>query len=447
MSSDFTDRLQQAKFRNVPFGVLSASGEFGRRLALHEYPFRDRPYAEDLGRATRRIHLRGFLVEDSLIYGGGDVIAQRDRMIAAAETEGPGTLIHPTLGSLQVSCGRFMVEEGVEEGLRYFAIGFSFLESGARQFPSVTSDTGFQLGTAADAMDIAAAQRYALSAAAPLRLGTAVIGQVGATAAGWLAIGTALARDATTLFRLVSGLSGNFGRYFSGRNAGAFGIAVTAPRGASTGSLIVLGATFRATIAAAGAALAGAAATGNAAAIAAAAQAYAASLLAAAADPADGVRLTAALAAFAPDQPTSSTALGSAMAAIQTATGAVCRRAAIAALARAARFYQPSSADDAIVVRNQVVGVIEQEITIAGDAGEDDVFNALIGLRTGVATDLNARGAALPPLRQFELAGSLPSLTLALRLYRNAGRSDELVSEAAPVHPLFMPRRFKALAS
>jgi prophage DNA circulation protein len=80
--SEWTDRLLPASFRGVPFAVRSASGRFGRRQAVHEYPFRDTVWVEDLGRNARRLTIDGFLIENSLVYGGGDVILQKDRMIA-----------------------------------------------------------------------------------------------------------------------------------------------------------------------------------------------------------------------------------------------------------------------------------------------------------------------------------------------------------------------------
>ena len=46
--------LNQASFRGVPFAVYGGDARFGRRLALHEYPGRDKPYIEDMGRSTRR---------------------------------------------------------------------------------------------------------------------------------------------------------------------------------------------------------------------------------------------------------------------------------------------------------------------------------------------------------------------------------------------------------
>ena len=45
-----------AKFRNARFHVESAVRESGRRIVSHEFPKRDVPYAEDMGRRAARVH-------------------------------------------------------------------------------------------------------------------------------------------------------------------------------------------------------------------------------------------------------------------------------------------------------------------------------------------------------------------------------------------------------
>ncbi|HAW0191952.1 TPA: DNA circularization protein, partial [Escherichia coli] len=91
---NWRDNLYDASFRGVPFSVESDEGSFGRRVQVHEYPNRDKPYTEDLGRATRRLTINAYLV-------GDDYAEQRDRLITAIETAGPGTLIHPQFGEMQ----------------------------------------------------------------------------------------------------------------------------------------------------------------------------------------------------------------------------------------------------------------------------------------------------------------------------------------------------------
>lgn len=231
----FTDQLQPASFRGVPFAVTLGDGRFGRRLAAHEYPFRDKPWAEDLGRRARKIGLQGFLVEDSRIYGGGSVIDQRERLIAAAETEGPGTLVHPSLGRLTVSVAELGIVERWDQG-RYFELQFSLIESGDRLFPAIVTATGPAVLGAADAADAACGATFADRIGVDLKLGAATVGQAVSQVAFWTRQATRLADDATNLYNMVGRLKGNFGRYFGGRNYGGF-TGVTATIGGVTGTV------------------------------------------------------------------------------------------------------------------------------------------------------------------------------------------------------------------
>lgn len=177
-----------------------------------------------------------------------------------------------------------------------------------------------------------------------------------------------------------------------------------------------------------------------------AAQALAASLLASCVNPADGVRLMASLASFVPNTVIPLSAQGTAMQTMQNATADLCRRAAVVAMARASINYQPSSYNDALTVRTQICDMLDDEILIAGDKGQDATFNALRALRVAVVQDLTARGADLASIKTFSFKACLPAPVLAMRLYADASRADELVTQANPVHPLFMPTSFQALA-
>jgi prophage DNA circulation protein len=109
--------------------------------------------------------------------------------------------------------------------------------------------------------------------------------------------------------------------------------------------------------------------------------------------------------------------------------------------------YQPSSAADAAQVRTMVASALQAEIDSAGDSGDDAVYTALKALRAAVVEDLNTRAAQLPTLMTVRTQAPVPSLVLAYRLYGDASRSDELIAEAAPVHPAFMPTIIKVLSS
>lgn len=181
--------------------------------------------------------------------------------------------------------------------------------------------------------------------------------------------------------------------------------------------------------------------------LAASAQVAALSVLASCVSPRDAIRLLSELATFRPNAPTSDSAIGVSQATMQSACGDVFRRAALTMLARASSVYQPASYDDAVSVRDSVTMLIDAEITVAGDQGEDATYQALRSLRQAVIADLAARGASLAPIESFELNAPLPALTLAHQLYQDAGRADELAQQANPRHPAFMPTRFKALAN
>ena len=46
---DWFEHIHPASFRGVPFAVVSAEGVFGRRRAVHEYPYRNTARVEDRG--------------------------------------------------------------------------------------------------------------------------------------------------------------------------------------------------------------------------------------------------------------------------------------------------------------------------------------------------------------------------------------------------------------
>ena len=95
---------------------------------MHEYPLRDLPYADDLGRRAREFQVNGYVV-------GENYLQERDALIEALEAYGPGELIHPKYGMLNVVVvGRVSIRESHSEGgIARFAI--TFAEAGENTFP------------------------------------------------------------------------------------------------------------------------------------------------------------------------------------------------------------------------------------------------------------------------------------------------------------------------
>lgn len=139
----FQSSLLPASFRGAPFGVLDNRIAVGRRGEVHEYPFRDTPYTEDLGRRARRVQFTAFLI-------GDDVAAKAQRLLAALQEKGPGQLVHPLFGarSMQVDQPCEMTERW-DKG-RYVEFQLSFVEPGEPLYPTDGADTQADVKRAAD---------------------------------------------------------------------------------------------------------------------------------------------------------------------------------------------------------------------------------------------------------------------------------------------------------
>lgn len=133
--SDWTDQLQPASWRGVPFQVIVEGGTYGRRFAVHVYPNRDTPWPEDMGRAPRRPVLAGYLI-------GDDALQQLKAMIAAAEAPGSGTLILPTQGAMTAVLVEPLKVTNRWDSQRVIELEFSFLEAGLQVYPDSAASTG-----------------------------------------------------------------------------------------------------------------------------------------------------------------------------------------------------------------------------------------------------------------------------------------------------------------
>lgn len=139
--------LVDASFRGVGFQVNETEAPIaGRRLAVHEYPGRDEPFVEDLGRRTKKWSIEAFVI-------GDNYATVRDRLIDACDMPGAGELVHPYLGSLQVACEGCDLMERTREG-RMARFSLSFVEAGANQYP--TSRVNTQDNVTSSANDAAA---------------------------------------------------------------------------------------------------------------------------------------------------------------------------------------------------------------------------------------------------------------------------------------------------
>ncbi|KKZ18120.1 hypothetical protein AAY84_12270 [Serratia marcescens] len=430
----WAEHLRPASFRGVPFGVVQGEGVFGRRQAVHEYPYRDKAWIEDMGRATRRFTIRGFLLQSSGLYTAPDVMTQRDSLVAACETGSVGTLVHPTFGDLTVS----IPESGlrITEGLagRVFEFTLTVIESGLRVFAITSSaDAASTVQTSWLALAAKTAGTFIGEIHGTINFFTGTMRTLQNTAAFWERSVTSTMNAATNL---GNSLHSTFGRERFGRyNHGSFNDATHYEQ--QTHAVMATTTQNRAAIEQSLTTLTQAQTPED----------YAAATLtvinllgSAVTSPPDRVNMMEKLSLFTDPlyHPPGGEKIAS-----DTAVRFFTTLSA-GAMANAAADVPLRSYDDAINLMGRVCDTLDGAILAAGDNSEDEVYEALLTLREDTVALLQSRGASLAPMVTESLSANLPSLNLANRFYQDVARADDLVDEANPIHPAFMPRKFKA---
>lgn len=440
--------ISKASYGGIPFAVRSDRTSLGRRYAIHEYPFREHGWLEDTGKKLTRLTISGFLVENSLIYGGGPVKDQRAKFVilCCAQNAPPQTLVHPTFGTIP---NMLCVNIEFEEDLSATEIGvtFTFMFAGLRQYPAATVTTAAASINNAPLTGIAALLNFVQSTAAAIQAGAAIVQQAVSTAVGWYQFAVTAVNDVKSVIGSVSTLSGNFGRLFGGANNGYAGANVRALPSVTATDLLSQATANRSLVMAAGAVLQAAAENpSDSTDLGIAVQGLISVLASVAADPADAVSMISAMAQYSPAPVTTPGQIGTAMSTMQVALSALFRRYALAQLAVTLTTYQPSSQNDAQTVLSSATALFDSEITITGDAGDDESYLALRALRQSMIADMTSRAADLSTISTFTFQSSLPSLALAQRIYRDPTQEPALVQQVSPIHPAFMPPSFQALA-
>lgn len=373
------DQLRIASFRGVLMHVETASGQFGRRTALHEFPGRDEPYGEDLGRRTRQFTLECYVL-------GEQYMAARDALIDAIEQPGPGVLSHPYLGMLNVIVTEARTQESTREGgMCRFTL--TCVESGELTFPTVTADTAERVS--------AARTRTLADAIADFGEHFSVLGQ----AQDFV---DAVQRDLDRTLAAVDAVVGGV--------TGPVAALIRAPYDMGAALVGAVG-QVRTTLTEPLRALA-----------------IYQGLFNAGADAAT-VPLT--------------TANRRRQAANQEAVHQLTQRAAVAEAAELSSTLGFASSAEALSLRATLTDAIdaqqEQLSAVTGAPVSDSVYDALAALRAAVGRDLTDRGARLPRVRTHTPRAALPAVVVGHQVYGDATRADEIVARNRIRHPGFVP--------
>lgn len=399
--------LRAASFRGAGFLVTDHSADGGRRVAEFEYPLRDTGFTEDLGRATRRWRITGFVI-------GDDYFTARDALLAACEDSGEkGTLVHPYLGEKQARCLTISYRESTKEG-RVCTFDLVFIDAGEEASPTQRTDTlGQVVSTAKRVLTLAKTAYAIVTAARGDLLGFAqgvVLGFAGDLVSdltdGLLSLPL---YEVTGIINAIESLAAN-------------------PFTDPTSSADALAGPYLAVVDAAPLPVA---ALDEGVAIASRGDAEPA---------AEPFRVLVTAAALA--QPASADATE--QAALTSAHGLAMDVATLAAAQAASQSSWPN-ADAAMTARDTLLDLIQARGDAAADAGQDALYAGWRALGAAVHADLTNRAAQLPRIATYALAGVLPALALSQRLYGTAEEADALVTLNAVPHPLFMPAQGRML--
>jgi prophage DNA circulation protein len=454
LGSVFMGALQKAYWRGIPFSVTGEVTRKGRKVAVHDYPFRDGGWAEDMGRQMRVFSFTGYL--------SGDIAPVLQMALdRAAEAEGPGLLIHPTIGMQRVmllSCATAVRKEA----MRVIECQFEFIEAGEPNFIMSLVATAIQVVSAATSGLTAFGGSIGSGAGATASIGYPVIGEGVAVMTAFGAACSMAGADPGGLISLATGINvpdpdRTLGRFAFGNvsqmttcNLDVNGNPDVPQTVSTMTGTIAAGRATLAQAITAGTSAASTFSTGTAAAMVTALSTVTEALRSTMMDPADQVRVFLGLSAWSYSDSVANaglTGLPAAMGTMRDSMAVTARRVALSSLARAAAAYRPVSYQDALALREAVSGAIETEMVAAGDAGDDATYTALRALRVAVVEDLTTRGATLPQMTTMTLPMPLPALTVAQRLYRDASRADEVTAAADVPHPAFLPVTLQVLAA
>jgi prophage DNA circulation protein len=383
------DALVPGKFRGVPFAMRAHAAAVGRRVQVHEFPLRNAPFAEDLGRQTRGIALDAFVL-------GEDYMARRDRMLRALEQDGSGQLVHPYLGEMRVTVTRCVMRESTAEG------GMATFEL---EFVEAGNDRLFDDRATSGAAVAAAANATQASAQASMVRRFSVANRPAFVAAGGASVITQALDGHRAAVAKVRGVPNAIARLQKSVEGYKRDLITLMYEPAQAAQALVSSTVMLVREVA------------NA--------------------PRDALNLARLFFRFGVDLDAvlPSTTSRTAQARNQAEVVQLVRAAAVAEGARAATGVNWESYQDAVAARDELLDVVD-ELMVA--ASTDELYDALRGLRVAVARDVGQRGADLARLVQWTPPATLPALVAAQRLYADARRADELLQRNGLRHPLFV---------
>lgn len=409
------DEMRPGSFRGVPFFIEGSDQSGGRRSILDEFPLRDLPSSQDMGRKARQYVLDMYVI-------GADYMGARDKLIEALEGAGPGTLMHPYRGELQViTLGEYRVVESTREG-GLARITQTFAEAGEEPRPDGKPVAGLEVNEKADLVELGALEEFmqdwdvlgyadfvADEAVAMLQEATAWVYEAGGLLSGAGELSGLYGRVMGSVTQLILS-PGNLASSLLGmvRSIG-FGSNPLAALRAQM-SLFNLGSRSKPSARAGYNTPARTQIETNKRAVYRLIERSA-------------VSQAARLATGRPRVPAKVPPLG---------LGAGSSTGSAGQVMPGVKF---DSRDDAVQVRDAIVTELDRQQLVA----RPERYRALASLSAALVTDMNRSSASLAPLAEYQVIDTQPALLIAHRLYGDASRASEIVARNKIKHPGFVP--------
>lgn len=393
----YKDKLMPASFRGVPFGIRDVNTTIGRRSILHEYPKRDEPYAEDLGRKAKEFQINAFVMNPN------DFTASKALASALSDYSTPGTLVHPTLGQFQVvvkECTQTYSNQ--EGGIEYFAV--TFVETIGNNFPNVSIDTQSRIRNSVNSLISTANQYFASTfkvAGYPDFVAQAAINNLNAFTTkfrGLINFGSARNGNPSNYSKLIANLN-IFNSNIPQLVNTPFTLAQTINQLNSD-----LNDSFVDNLSLA-------------------------------------MLIQSRLYEYGLDflivLPT--TNLREIEGNNQNQLIYLIRASVIAMMVRNVSLMDFASADDAISARDSIDEKAWSLLQTLADTFNDEIYNSLTDVVTAMVQDIRIRSTNSATTRTYSIADSLPAVVLAYEFLGDATQEDELVARNNVANPLFVP--------
>lgn len=407
--------LPEASFRGVKFHVDTDERDGGRRGPDHEFPGKDQGYPEDTGKKMEGYAFNGYIGRRP---GQADPIDQVNNLIDALNREGPGELVHPIFGTVQVQL-RTWRKSGSKNLLGIHTFTMSFKEASDPTYPTATRSAAAGMPGAASSAHRTAAglfnRRFAVAGKYDY-LRNRAVDRLGILGDGYHALAAlnAIPVDITSLLQIAVDILLSIIRDGESDFANAIvalPMAVTDYYETPWRHKRNMDGTYRG----------GNSMTGG--------------------GPISPVAVTALSKMFDAGEVAENLSIRQYSASSRTeqqnadALAAYGRQTAIIEAARIAPFINWRTLDDAEHYRDRIADALDYEAEITDD---DEVYRAFSAMRVLVIQSVTPDDGSLPRLVDYVPARTMPSLVLAYRLYGAADKADDIASINSIRHPGFI---------